>query len=242
MHQRAGGYPAPPGSPPDIPGLEFAGEVVGRGPGAERFEEGDRVMAVVGGGGQAELATVHERAAMPVPDGARLAGGRRPSGGLHDRSRRDLHPGRAAPGRAPARPRRRRRRGHGGRPARARGWAPRSTATVRREELRPGVEGLGATAIDPEGFEDAGPFDVILELVGAPEPAGEPQGARHRRPDRRDRRGRRVQGGAQPAGPDGQARPHPRRRPCARARSRRRRSRPRGSSSARCCRCSSRAR
>src|ERR687886_1252393 len=66
--QRAGGYPAPPGSPPDIPGLELAGEVVARGPGADRFAEGDRVMAIVGGGGQAELAIVHERAAMPVPD------------------------------------------------------------------------------------------------------------------------------------------------------------------------------
>src|SRR5512132_1896535 len=69
IHQRAGHYPAPPGSPPDIPGLELAGEVVARGPGAERFAEGDRVMAIVGGGGQAELCTVHERQAMPVPRG-----------------------------------------------------------------------------------------------------------------------------------------------------------------------------
>src|SRR5256886_13662231 len=67
--QRRGAYPAPPGSPPDIPGLELAGEVVGLGPAAPRFGEGDRVMAVVGGGGQAELAVVHERAAMPVPQG-----------------------------------------------------------------------------------------------------------------------------------------------------------------------------
>src|ERR687885_2366813 len=66
--QRRGRYPAPPGSPPDIPGLELAGEVVARGPGAERFADGDRVMAIIGGGGQAELAVVHERAAMPVPD------------------------------------------------------------------------------------------------------------------------------------------------------------------------------
>src|SRR3954454_13740719 len=65
--QRKGAYPAPSGSPPDIPGLELAGEVVARGTDAERFAEGDRVMAVVGGGGQAELALVHERAAMPVP-------------------------------------------------------------------------------------------------------------------------------------------------------------------------------
>jgi NADPH2:quinone reductase len=42
------------------------------------------------------------------------------------------------------------------------------TATVRREELRGEVKALGATAIDPEGFADHGPFDVVLELVGAP--------------------------------------------------------------------------
>src|SRR5881628_670439 len=66
MMQRRGLYPAPPGSPSDIPGLELAGEVVALGPGASRFKEGDRVMAVVGGGGQAQFATLHERAAMPV--------------------------------------------------------------------------------------------------------------------------------------------------------------------------------
>src|SRR4051812_49241769 len=68
MLQRKGAYPAPPGSPQDIPGLELAGEGGAPGPGTTRFAEGDRVMAVVGGGAQAELATVHERAAMPVPD------------------------------------------------------------------------------------------------------------------------------------------------------------------------------
>src|SRR4051794_21696936 len=65
--QRKGGYPAPPGSPPDIPGLELAGEVAAVGPGAQRFTEGDRVMGITGGGGQAELAVVHERQLMPVP-------------------------------------------------------------------------------------------------------------------------------------------------------------------------------
>src|SRR4051812_2554418 len=73
MMQRRGLYPAPPGSPAEIPGLELAGEVVVCGPGAERFSAGDRVMAIVGGGGQAELATVHERQAMPVPDGLNWA-------------------------------------------------------------------------------------------------------------------------------------------------------------------------
>src|SRR6478736_6966769 len=66
--QRAGRYPAPPGSPPDIPGLELAGEVAALGPGAERFAVGDRVMGIVGGGGQAELAVVHERQLVSVPD------------------------------------------------------------------------------------------------------------------------------------------------------------------------------
>src|SRR5690242_13823086 len=69
MMQRRGLYPAPPGSPQDIPGLELAGEVRARGPGAGRFGAGDRVMAIVGGGGQAELAVVHERQLMPVPAG-----------------------------------------------------------------------------------------------------------------------------------------------------------------------------
>src|SRR2546426_8383346 len=66
--QRKGFYPAPPGSPPDIPGLELAGEVAALGPGAERFAAGDRVMAIVGGGGHAELCVVHERQLMAVPD------------------------------------------------------------------------------------------------------------------------------------------------------------------------------
>jgi NADPH:quinone reductase-like Zn-dependent oxidoreductase len=49
----------------------------------------------------------------------------------------------------------------------ARAAGARVTATVRREELRPKVEELGARAIDPAGFAEEGPFDVILELVGA---------------------------------------------------------------------------
>ena len=46
--QRRGRYPAPPGSPQDIPGLELAGEVLARGPKAERFEEGDLYAQVTG--------------------------------------------------------------------------------------------------------------------------------------------------------------------------------------------------
>src|SRR5688500_14624100 len=69
MMQRRGLYPAPPGAPQDIPGLELAGEVAALGPGATRFGVGNRVMAIVAGGGQAELAVVHERVLMPVPEG-----------------------------------------------------------------------------------------------------------------------------------------------------------------------------
>src|SRR5271157_6435419 len=68
MMQRRGLYPAPAGSPADIPGLELAGEVEALGEQALRFQPGERVMAIVGGGGQAELAVVHERQLMPVPE------------------------------------------------------------------------------------------------------------------------------------------------------------------------------
>jgi NADPH:quinone reductase-like Zn-dependent oxidoreductase len=69
LAQRAGRYPAPPDAPQDIPGLECAGEVLETGPHAERFAVGDRVVALLGGGGQAEVAVVHERHALPVPEG-----------------------------------------------------------------------------------------------------------------------------------------------------------------------------
>jgi len=67
--QRRGLYPAPPGSPKDIPGLELAGTVVACGEGATRFAPGDEVMAVVGGGACAELAVVHERETLSRPKG-----------------------------------------------------------------------------------------------------------------------------------------------------------------------------
>jgi NADPH:quinone reductase len=171
MLQRRGAYPAPPGSPPDIPGLELAGEVEALGPDATRFEEGDRVMAVVGGGGQAELAVVHERAAMPVPEPLEWP----EAGGLpevfttaHDAvfSQAGLRPGEHLLVHGAA--------GGVGTAAVQLGRAAGATvtATVRREEHRPAVEELGARAIDPEGFADHGPYDVVLELVGAGNLAG----------------------------------------------------------------------
>lgn len=66
--QRKGGYPPPPGAPL-TPGLEIAGEVVALGEGVKRYEVGDKVCALVPGGGYAEFAVVHEDNALPVPAG-----------------------------------------------------------------------------------------------------------------------------------------------------------------------------
>ncbi len=63
--QRQGLYPPPPGAP-DIPGLEIAGEVAALGDGAERWKVGDKVMALVVGGGYAEYCVAHESHALPV--------------------------------------------------------------------------------------------------------------------------------------------------------------------------------
>jgi NADPH:quinone reductase len=164
--QRRGLYPAPRGSPQDIPGLELAGDVAALGPAATRFVEGDRVMAVVGGGGQAELALVHERAAMPVPTGLdwpRAGGVPEVFATAHDAifSQAGLRPGERLLVHGAA--------GGVGTAAVQLGRAAgaRVTATCRREELRPEVERLGARVIPPEGFAEHGPYDVILELVGA---------------------------------------------------------------------------
>ena len=67
LMQRRGNYPAPKGWPPDIPGLEYAGEVVELGAGATRWKIGDRVMGIVGGGSYAEFVAVHQHEAMAAP-------------------------------------------------------------------------------------------------------------------------------------------------------------------------------
>src|SRR3954449_10478596 len=161
IHQRAGGYPAPPGSPPDIPGLELAGEVAALGPGATRFSEGDRVMAIVGGGGQAELAVVHERQLMPVPQTLEWpAAGAVPEvfTTAHDAifTQADLQPGERLLVHGAA--------GGVGTAAVQLGAGAGAlvTATVRNPDCRDSVGALGAQEVlDPEGFEEHGPFDVI---------------------------------------------------------------------------------
>lgn len=70
--QRKGGYPPPPGAS-DILGLEVAGEVEAVGDGVARWRTGDRVCALLGGGGYADLAVVDARHALPIPDGLDFA-------------------------------------------------------------------------------------------------------------------------------------------------------------------------
>lgn len=165
--QVAGLYPAPPGVPADIPGLELAGEVMAVGPGATRFGPDDRVMAVVAGGGQAEMAIVHERHLLPIPEGVTWeeAGGfpevfTTAYDGLFTQCRLEVgervcvHGAAGGVGMA------------GVQLALAAGAEV--VATVRNAGHRDAVAALGATAIAPADFVDHGPFDVVLELVGAP--------------------------------------------------------------------------
>lgn len=166
--QRRGLYPAPPGAPAEMPGMELAGEVVACGPGAGRFAVGDRVMAVVGGGAQAELAVVHEREAMAVPTGLGWA----EAGGLpevfttaHDAlfTQSGLAPGERLLVTGAA--------GGVGTAAVQLGAAAgaRVTAAVRDPSRHEAVAALGAASVvAPDEVEAAGPFDVVLELVGAP--------------------------------------------------------------------------
>ncbi|HYR77172.1 MAG TPA: NAD(P)H-quinone oxidoreductase [Pyrinomonadaceae bacterium] len=65
--QRLGRYPAPPGYPQDIPGMEFAGEVEQIGDEVRRWKVGDRVFGIIGGAGQAEFVTVPENHLAGIP-------------------------------------------------------------------------------------------------------------------------------------------------------------------------------
>ena len=177
MMQRRGLYPAPPDAPADIPGLELAGEVIATGPATSRFAVGDAVMAVVSGGGQAALACVHERVALPIPEGV----GWPEAGGFpevfttaHDAlftqcgltigERVLVHGAAGGVGIAAVQ-------------LAARAGA-RVVATVRNEELRAEVAEVGGACgiVDvcaPDAFADRGPYDVVLELVGAPNVPGD---------------------------------------------------------------------
>jgi NADPH:quinone reductase len=172
MLQRRGLYPAPPGVPPDIPGLELAGEVIAVGLNVERFNVGDRVMGIVSGGAHAELAVIHERVAMAVPDGfPMLQAGGFPEVFItaHDAlfTQCQLQLGERVLVHAAA-------GGVGIAAVQLAGIAgAKVTATVRNPDLRGDVANIGSMAgrtevVGPDEFVDRGPFDVVLELIGAP--------------------------------------------------------------------------
>lgn len=165
--QRRGLYPAPAGAPQDIPGLELAGEVIGLGDQVTRWKLGDRVMAVVAGGAQAELCCVDETHLLEVPEtmGPLEAGGFPEafstafdaivSQGRLSAGDRLLVTGAA---------------GGVGTAAVQLGRAAGAEviASVRDPSRHHEVVALGARrAITPDQVAEHGPYDVVLELVGA---------------------------------------------------------------------------
>ena len=74
VQQRLGGYPPPPGAS-DIPGLEIAGEIVSVAKNANHWKPGDKVCALVSGGGYAEYCTAPALQCLPIPDGFSLEEG-----------------------------------------------------------------------------------------------------------------------------------------------------------------------
>ncbi len=167
LMQRKGLYPAPPGAPPDIPGLEFAGEVGALGPGTSRHSVGDRVMAITGGGGQGELVVVPGSTALRVPDGVPWdqAGGFSEAfstaydalftqAGLAVGERVLVSGAAGGVGTAAVQL--------------ARAAGAHVVASVRSPERHDEVRALGADdVIEPDQVADHGPYDVSLELVGA---------------------------------------------------------------------------
>jgi NADPH2:quinone reductase len=163
--QAAGRYPPPPGAPAEILGLELAGEVVEVGERIRRFQVGDRIMALVTGGAQAELAVVHELEAMPMPsrlDWAHAGAFPEVFATAHDAlfgtgklklgERVLVHGGAGGVGTAAIQL--------------AVSAGARVVATVRREALRAAVAALGAVAIGHGDLAAHGPYDLIIETIG----------------------------------------------------------------------------
>jgi putative PIG3 family NAD(P)H quinone oxidoreductase len=174
LQQRAGRYPAPPGAPPDVPGLEVSGTVEACGPGVTSWSAGDRVFGLVGGGGLADRVIVHERCVARVPDELdERAAAAVPEAFItaHDAvsSQAGLRPGETLLVHGAA--------GGVGSAALQIGvsMGARALGTVRSEAAAAVVGSLGAEAVPDDGFAEqvraatgGRGSDVILELVGAP--------------------------------------------------------------------------
>lgn len=165
--QRQGFYPAPPGSPVDVPGLEVAGTICALGASVDDWQIGDRVMAVVGGGGQATHCIVDAAHLLPIPTTTSML----EAGGFAEAFTTAydavVTQGRLASGdrllvTGAA--------GGVGTAALQLGRALGATviASVRDAARREAVSQLGADeVIDPAETADHGPYDVVVELVGA---------------------------------------------------------------------------
>ncbi len=191
LSQRAGRYPPPPGAPVDIPGLECAGET----------EDGERVMALLPGGGQAELVAVHASHTLPVPEHVTWP----EAGGFvevyataHDAlfTQAELKPGERLLVNGAA--------GGVGVAAVQLGVALGAQVTGTARHHQEELEELGADT------ELERPLRRDPRARRRRQPRHEPGAARTAGAHRRDRHGRRVGGDAELRPADGQARPHPR--------------------------------
>ena len=171
VSQRAGRYPAPPGSPADIPGIETSGTVIAVGPTARGFEVGDRVFGIVGGGGLANRVLVHERHVVRVPTNLDdLAAAAVPEVFVtaHDAvcTLAMLRPGELLVVSGA--------NGGVGTAAVQIGsvLGARVLATVRTADVRDDVAALGCEVVAPDEFvaraNELGGADVVIELVGGP--------------------------------------------------------------------------
>ena len=171
LAQRAGRYPAPPGAPQDVPGMEVCGAVVARGDAVLGWQVGDRVFGLVGGGGLADRVAVHERHVVRMPerlDDREAAAVPEAFLTAHDAivTQAGLGAGDVLLVNG----------ANGGVGIAAvqvgRLVGARVIASARSEEARGRLAELGAEAVAPddahEGVREAGGADVILELVGAP--------------------------------------------------------------------------
>lgn len=175
LAQRAGRYPAPPGAPQDVPGLEVCGTVVACGDKVLGRQLGDRVFGLVGGGGLADRVVVHERHVVGVPerlDDQEAAATPEAFLTAHDAivSQCGLGPGDVLLVNG----------ANGGVGIAAvqigRLVGARVIASVRSETVRERLEELGAEVVSSdetvERVRDMGGADVILELIGGPNVPG----------------------------------------------------------------------
>jgi NADPH2:quinone reductase len=176
LAQRAGRYPAPPGAPQDVPGLEVAGRVVALGEQVLDWQVGDRVFGLVAGGGLADQVVVHERHVVAVPDRLdeqEAAAVPEAFVTAHDAviSQAGLGAGDVLLVNGAS--------GGVGTAAVQIGvlGGAHVFASVRSEEARPRLAELGAEVVGPddtvERVQAAGGADVVLELVGAPNLTGD---------------------------------------------------------------------